>query len=227
MNRLAVGLGFWASLIAALSLIVFTACFTIIVLTQDAVAWTNTTTYLEEISNHNPIFKYLAQAAMLVFGLSYLMILHSINAMVFTGRKIYSRLGISFGILFVLLISINYFLQLTYVRFGIQSGTEEGLAQWIMFNPNSVSLSLAMLGWTFMFGLSSFFTAFVFQARGIDRTIRNLFLLNGIFCFIGGIGFLAQNIFLINLGVNVGMGGIMTLLTIVLTFYYYQERKYL
>ncbi|MBN2017819.1 MAG: hypothetical protein JW794_06825 [Candidatus Cloacimonetes bacterium] len=92
-----------------------------------------------------------------------------------------------------------------------------------MFNPQSISLSIAMLGWTFMFGLSSIFAVFIFEGKGIYRTIRILFLLNGIFCLLGGIGFVLQNSGLVNLTINMGMGGTMTVLTIVLSIFFWKE----
>ena len=227
MNNSAVAVGFWSSLVAAASMVIFTGCFIAIILTQEPVIWTDLESYLEQTSGNNPIFKYIAQASMLVFGMAYVVMLHSIHAMVFTGRKIYSRIGISFGTMFAVLIGINYFLQITFVRFNVDAGWKEGLANWIMFNPDSVILSIGMLGWTVMFALSSLFVSRVFQARGRDRTIRNLFVLNGLFCFLGGIGFILQSDLLINLGINLGMGGVMTVLTIFLTRHFHQEKKYL
>ncbi len=227
MNNSAVTLGFWSSLIAAISLILFTGCFMAIILTQEPVIWSDLDSYLQQSGANNPAFKYIAQTSMLVFGIAYVVILHSINAMVYTRRQIYSRISLSFGIIFAALIGINYFLQITHVRFNTNAGITEGLANWIMFNPDSVILSIAMLGWTVMFGLSSLFISKVFQARGRDRTIRNLFVLNGVCCLLGGIGFVFQNVVLVNLTINLGMGGIMTFLTIMLTWHYHQERKYL
>jgi hypothetical protein len=129
--------------------------------------------------------------------------------------------------MFALLIGVNYFLQLTFVRFNTDAGTIEGIGNWIMFNPNSVSLSLAILGWTFMFALSSLFVAPVFQGQGRHKTIRILFQLNGIFCLLGGLGYVIQNVPLINLGINLGMGSVVTVLTIILTLHFRQERNYL
>jgi hypothetical protein len=227
MNKYAVELGFWTSLIAAACFIIFTFCFAGIILTQETVFWTDTDTYLQAIRGNNPAFKYISQTSMLVFSIAYVILLHAIDAMVYTGKKLFSRVAISFGIMFALLIGINYFLQLTYVRFNVDAGSIEGLGNWIMFNPNSVSLSMAILGWTFMFALSSLFVAPVFQGKGRHRTIRILFQLNGIFCLLGGLGYVIQNVPLINLGINLGMGSVVTILTIVLTLHFRQERKYL
>ncbi|MFC1731074.1 hypothetical protein ACFL6I_12140 [candidate division KSB1 bacterium] len=224
MNRLVQKIGFWASLIAAISFVIFTICFVAIAATQDLIMWTNLDDYFKSILNNNQIYKYVAQTCVLVFGLSYLAILNCIGEIADPKKKILSKISISFGIIFITLIGINYFIQITAVQFNIQAGITDGLSNWIMLNPNSISLSIAMLGWTIMFGLSSLFAASIFEGKGISRTIRVLFVVNGIFCLLGGFGFLIQNITLVNLTMNMGMGGVMTILTIVLSRYFWKKR---
>lgn len=224
MNRLVQRIGFWASLIAAISLVIFTICFVAIAVTQDVTMWTNLDDYLKGILINNQIYKYVAQTCALVFGLSYLAILNCIGEIANSKKKILSKVSVSFGIIFITLIGINYFIQITAVQFNIQARITDGLSNWIMFNPNSISLSIAMLGWTIMFGLSSLFAVPIFEGKGISRTIRVLFILNGVFCLLGGFGFLIQNIALVNLTINMGMGGVMTILTIVLSRYFWKKR---
>lgn len=224
MNKTVLRIGFWSSLIAAISFLVFTICFIAIALTQDISIWTDLDEYIKGVQSNNQIYKYIAQTCSIIFGLTYLVILNSINEITNPERRVFSKISLSFGTLFTVLIGINYFIQITSVRFNIQSGMTEDLASWIMFNPNSASLSIAMLGWTIMFGLSSLFITPVFEGRGISRTIRILFGLNGIFCLLGGFGFVFQNVALVNLSLNIGMGGVMTVLTIVLSRYFYLKR---
>ncbi|XOV94372.1 MAG: hypothetical protein ACFHWX_06635 [Bacteroidota bacterium] len=224
MNGLTEKIGFFASLIAALSFVIFTVCFVAIASTQDVSAWTNLDDYLERTQNNPQLYKHVAQVCSMIFSISYLVIVNCFGEIVSHSKRILQKLSVSFGTIFVSLIGINYFLQITAVQFNLQQGTLENISNWIMFNPNSISLSIAMLGWTFMFGLSSIFIAPIFEGKGIKRTIQILFWLNGIFCLVGGIGFVLQNVILVNLTINMGMGGTMTVLTIILSRFFWKEK---
>lgn len=220
MKTLASKTGFWSSLIAALSLLIFTVCFVLIAATREVSAWTTLEDYLASVEKSGQGLKYLAQFCALIFGMSYLVILHAIHESAQPENRIFSRIGLSFGALFAAFIGVNYFLQLTFVRFNIENGNGSILEQWIMFNPNAVILSIAMLGWTLCLGLSSLFIAPVFKGRGLAKAIRILFLLNGLFCLSGGVGFVFQITPLVNFAMNFAMGGVMTALAIILSIYF-------
>jgi len=224
MNRLTQKIGFLASLTAALSFLIFTVCFVAIAATQDVSAWTNLNDYLERIQNNPQVYKHTAQVCSIIFAVSYLIIVNCFSEIVGHSKQILQKLSVSFGVIFVSLIGINYFLQITAVQFNLQQGTSDDISNWIMFNPNSISLSIAMFGWTFMLGLSSIFAAPIFEGKGIKRTIQILFFLNGFFCLVGGIGFVLQNASLVNLSINVGMGGTLTVLTIILSRFFWKEK---
>jgi len=213
-------IGFGASIVAALALLMFSACFFIILTTQKFSTWTDIQDYIDLAVKNNQTSKYIAQFCALVFGISYQIILYCIVDNVSPEKKIFAKISTSFSTVFLTLIGINYFLQLTYVRFGIESSNTSGLEQWIMFNPNSVSLSIAMLGWTVLFGLSSLFASRAIEGMRLAKTIRILFLLNGFFCLLGGFGFVFQFVMLVNFTMNIGMGGTMTALTICLSIYF-------
>ncbi len=220
MNLLAQKTGFWASLIAAVSLIIFTCCFIAIALTQEVSAWSDIGSYMNGIQDNTQLFKHIAQFCSLILGICWPVILISIGEFAKPMNSVFAKISQSFGIMFTLLIGINYFLQLTAVKFNLQQGITDGISNWIMFNPNSITLSIAMLGWTVMLGLSSLFAVPLLGGKRRAKTIRILFLLNGVFCLLGGIGFMLQRIVLVNLSINLGMGGTMTVLTIVLTVYF-------
>lgn len=220
MNGLTRKIGLSASFTGALSFLIFTVCFVAIVVTQDVSEWKSLEDYLVRTKNNSQFYKQTAQVCSVIFGASYLVIVNCLAEVVNSPRQILQKLSVSFGTIFTALIGINYFLQLTAVQFNIQAGSTDEIANWIMFNPNSISLSIAMLGWTFMFGISSLCAAPIFEGKGIRKTIRVLLFLNGIFCISGGLGFLLQKKNLVNLTINMGMGGTMTVLTIVLTIFF-------
>ncbi len=218
--RNSIKIGFWASVVAAFALLMLSACFIIILTTQKVSIWTDIHDYIDMATKNNQTLKYIAQFCALVFGISYLIILHCIVENISTWKKIFAKISTSFGTAFLTLIGINYFLQLTYVRFGIESDNTAGLEQWVMFNPNSISLSIAMLGWTLIFGLSSLFASLAIKGTRLAKTICILFLLNGLFCLLGSFGFVFQFVMLVNFTMNIGMGYTMTVLSICLSIYF-------
>ena len=213
--------GGWASLIAAFSLIAFTVCFALIAMTQELAMWTTLEAHLEGLAENDQTYKHIAQFSAWLFGFAFLVVLHVLYEIAPAEKKLYARISCSFGMLFAGLIGINYFLQLNSVRFAIEAGKTAELSDWIMFNPVAPILGIAMLGWTWMLGLSSLFMALALPHLGRLRAIRVLFFLNALFCTLGGIGFFLQNFMLVNLSMNMGMGGIVTSLMIVLTLYFF------
>ena len=225
MNNLPSKLGFYASLICALAFVTFTICFGLIIVTHETSVWTNLEAYLESVQRNNQLPVYIAQFCVLIFAPSYLIILHSIKAAGDPKDSLLSKISISFGIVFATLVCLSYFLQIAAVRFSIDKGITEGLEHWIQFNPTAAILSINMLGFTLFFGLSSLFIAPVIKGKGLNKAVRILFLLNGIFCLLGLFGFLMENIFLVNLTINLGMGGVVTVLTVLLCIYFKRKIK--
>jgi hypothetical protein len=111
-------------------------------------------------------------------------------------KKVLSQLGVSFALICAAILSIHYYIQLTFVQQGILSNELAGLWQFAAPNPHSFFWTLAALGYGFM-GIALLFVAPVFAAKS-ERTIRWLFIANGIV----GIGFLignAMGIFIVNI----------------------------
>ena len=98
-------------------------------------------------------------------------------------RKIFSLIGLSFAIIYATLISINYFIQLTFVR---QSSFDVEI--FAMDNPQSIMWVIEVLGYFFM-GLSTLFAAPVFESGRIENLIKWLFVANGILGILTPIGY--------------------------------------
>ena len=80
--------------------------------------------------------------------------------------------------------------------------------------------ALNLLGWSLFLGLSSLCAAPLFGSNRLERWLRNLFLANGLFCLLGGAGYLLEHFWLLFLSLNFGMGGAMLALTILLAVYF-------
>jgi len=92
-------------------------------------------------------------------------------------KKIWSHLGIAFTLIYAVMASTNYILQLTVVRLSIVNKETDGLAMFVMGNPHSIFWALAS-AYIFM-NLAMLFFAPVFYGGRLERWIRWLFIANG------------------------------------------------
>jgi hypothetical protein len=97
-------------------------------------------------------------------------------------KKIYVQLGLLFAVGYSVLIGFNYYMQLTLVNNGLYT------ASFDMADPDSIMWVIEVLGYGFM-GLSTLFAAWVFNTGTIEKTIKWLFVLNGILGIGGMIGY--------------------------------------
>jgi hypothetical protein len=110
-------------------------------------------------------------------------------------KKIVSQLGFSFSLICAAVLSIHYYIQLTFVQQGILNNELSGLWQFAAPNPHSFFWTLAALSYGFM-GISLLSAAPVFGEA--ERAIKWLFAANGVV----GIAFLVGNalaIFAVNI----------------------------
>ncbi|HWR27709.1 MAG TPA: hypothetical protein VN377_04645 [Candidatus Thermoplasmatota archaeon] len=98
-------------------------------------------------------------------------------------KKILGHIGLSFAIIYATMISVNYFIQLTFVQFGAFNADVFSIK-----NPQSMMMTIEVLGYFFM-GLSTLFIAPIFQSGKLEKAIRLLFVFNGVLGIGGAIGF--------------------------------------
>ncbi len=207
MNTLSYKIGFWASLLLTISLVVWIICFTGIAITSPLFYWTNLSDYLAYENAYSQVFQNIAKSFMLIFGPLYVLFIHGFYNYAADNKKDLVRISLLFGLAFAILSCINYFVQLSSVRLNIAHGQSSGLEHFIQANPNSIITSVNMLGWTLFLGLSSFFIYPVFTGDRLNRIIRYAFIVNGFSCALAGIGYVFQIDLLTFLFVNLGVGG--------------------
>ena len=100
-----------------------------------------------------------------------------------TERKTFSRLGMLFTIGYAVLISFNYFMQLTLVRQNLY------IVPFDMSDPRSIFFVIEVLGYGFM-GLATFFAAWVFNHGKLENAARWLFITNGVLGIGGMVGYI-------------------------------------
>jgi hypothetical protein len=101
----------------------------------------------------------------------------------------------------------------------------DGLVQVVQANPGSAVSAVNMLGWSLFLGLSSLFVAPIFSGSRLALVIKLAFLSNGIFCLLGGIGYVFGWLLLLFLSINIGMGGAVMTATVALSILFARSKK--
>ena len=150
---------------------------------------------------------------------SFLVVMACIHCYAPEGKKVFSLVGLSFAIIYATLISVNYFIQLTFVN-----QTTFDVSIFSMTNSQSMMWVIEILGYFFM-GLATLFAAPVFGSNRTENLIKWLFVANGILGILTPIGYG------LNLPLQILLGGlivwdiIMPLSTALLAYLFKQKRQ--
>jgi hypothetical protein len=218
--------GYIATLISLSAFVIWIICFVAIFKLNPLFRWTNLADYIVYTGTFNQSFKYLAQFAMLLFAPAFFIIITCLHEYATLDRKIFTRISIGFAAMFTVCIGIHYFIQISSVRLSIAKEQLGGLEQFIQSNPTSGIAGINILGWTLFFSLSCLFAAPVFQGKGLYKVIKYALLANGIICILGGIGYVFDNVALIFLTLNFGMGGAVLVAMTGLFIFFRRMRKF-
>ena len=91
--------------------------------------------------------------------------------------KIYSRIALSFALVYAVVILTDYFVQFAVVVPGLQAGETDGLPLLTQYNPHGLFIALESLGY-FAMSTALLFAAPVFGGGRVERVIRGLFVLS-------------------------------------------------
>jgi hypothetical protein len=115
----------------------------------------------------------------LFLGSSFLVLTLSIHELSAPDRKIWSHTAVAFATVYTVLISINYFVQLTWVAPRLVSGRTEGIEPFLFLPFDSFLYAVDILGYSFM-SVATLFAAPVFAGNGLNRVVRWFLILNGL-----------------------------------------------
>lgn len=214
MNKIIIKTGLWSAIICMTSFIIWIISFTGIAIQAPLFYWTNIEAYINYVNNNGQFFQYLAKSFMIIFSLAYMVLAIVINEFTIAERKVLSKIGVVFSIMFALISSIHYFVQLSSVRFSIDKQEYAGLEYFLQANPTSFLSSVNMLGWTLFLGLSSLFMYIGLSHNSATKGIRIGLLINFISCILGGVGYLFQIDLLTFVFINLGIGLAFFIITI-------------
>jgi hypothetical protein len=115
----------------------------------------------------------------LFLGSSFLVLVVSIHHLASPDRRIWSHAAVVFATAYAVLISIVYFVQLTFVAPRVARGQIDGIEPFLFVPFDSFLYAVDILGYSFM-SASTLFAAMVFTGGGLDRVVRLFLTANGL-----------------------------------------------
>jgi hypothetical protein len=115
----------------------------------------------------------------LFLGSSFLVLAVSIHQAAPADRKVWSHAAVAFATAYAVLISLVYFVQLTWVGPRLARGQVEGIEVFLFAPFDSFLYAVDILGYSFM-SVATLFAAKVFTGGGLERTVRWFLMANGL-----------------------------------------------
>jgi hypothetical protein len=103
----------------------------------------------------------------------------SIHQLASPDRRVWSHTAVVFGAAYTVLISVVYFVQLTFVAPRVARGQIEGIEVFLFVPFDSFLYAVDILGYSFM-SAATLFAAMVFTGRGLERVVRLFLTANGL-----------------------------------------------
>ena len=120
-----------------------------------------------------------------LLALIFVVLMACVHSCASEDRKIFGQLGLSFALIYAVVITTDYFLQFTVVIPSLQTGETAGLSLLTQYNPHGIFIALEGLGYLMM-SAAFLAAAPVFSVGRLGRAIRALFIAS----FVLALGFL-------------------------------------
>ena len=115
----------------------------------------------------------------LFLGSSFLLLVVSLHESSAADRKIWSHAAVAFATAYAVLISINYFVQLTWIAPRLARGQVRGIEPFLFAPFDSFLYAVDILGYSFM-SVATLFAARALPGRGSARIARAFLTANGL-----------------------------------------------
>jgi hypothetical protein len=115
----------------------------------------------------------------LFLGSAFLVMIVCVHQVAPAARRAWSLSALAFATIYAALISINYYVQLTWVGPHLASGSIEGVEPFLFTPFDSFLYAVDILGYSFM-SLATLFAARVFTGGGQERVVRWFMTANGL-----------------------------------------------
>lgn len=132
---------------------------------------------------------YIWMYPAMVLSLVYYILMVSIHYFAPAEKKIYSHIGLSFALISMATLVIDYFLQVSVIQPSVVLGESDGISLLSQFNPHGVFIVLEEIGFTMM-SFSMLFMAPVFAGKTKpEKAVRWIFTGNFLLTFVSFILF--------------------------------------
>lgn len=108
---------------------------------------------------------------------AFVAMLVSLAAAALPERRIWGQLGAGFAVIYAVMVTTTYYLQLAVVLPG-EGRIPDGMSRLLEFTPGSALFALDMLGYGFM-TLATLAASPVFVGRGLQRWLRAWYIAHG------------------------------------------------
>jgi hypothetical protein len=115
----------------------------------------------------------------LFLGSAFLLLLVSVHQVAPPAKRVWSHAAVAFGTVYAVLISLNYFVQLTLVAPRLARGQVHGIEAFLFVPFDSFLYAVDILGYSFM-SLATLFAARALVGGGLLRTARWFLTANGL-----------------------------------------------
>jgi hypothetical protein len=130
-------------------------------------------------STSTPLGVVVLLTPSMLLGSAFLVLVASVHQMAPPNKKVWSQAAVAFATSYAVLISLTYFVQLTFVAPRLAEGRTDDISMFLFVPFDSFFYSVDLLGYSFM-SIATLFAAPVLVAGGIHRLARVFLTANGL-----------------------------------------------
>lgn len=224
-HPLTVEMGLYSCVVCVLSFISHVLCWIILCFQGRPFLWIHPDSY-QTLDQTGPLLQYVAMLSILVFTVSFVILINAIHSYAYGKDKLYTRIALCFAGIFCGLVSIPSFLYSTVMLQALNQGQGDALYHQFMSNPYSVTAAVFILGLTFFFGLSSLFASWIFAGGELEKIIAYGLRISGMISIMACLAYIMGRKLFMTLFLYVGMGGVVCVAMIALILFFRRIQKY-
>jgi len=130
-------------------------------------------------SSSTPLGIVVLLTPSLLLGPCFLVLVASVHQATIPEKRVWSQTALAFATAYTVLISMNYFVQLTLVAPRLARGDVHGIEMFLFVPFNSFLYAVDILGYCFM-SVATLFVAIAMASHGRERAARSLLIANGL-----------------------------------------------
>jgi hypothetical protein len=131
--------------------------------------------YHEIISRFPRDYFWMFPAIILSF--SYMVMMISVHKAVPPAKSVFSLTGVAFAVISTLVLSVDYFVQVSFIQPSLLAGETEGIAILSQFNPHGLFIILEEMGFITMNISFIFLAPALTSSTRLERSLRLTFII--------------------------------------------------